>query len=518
MGVHVEPARAPSNDRLDELASRVLPSRRRLIDAWEATSFLESLGYTDSRVQREFGLSDARAAGEYLYGRACGEAFSGTERWTPPDAVSPRALVARSAASTFVYAVPWLLAFLAQAVTPNVMRLPSRIAPPLALALMFSLIASGGMVQAIARRAEFYVGLRQIAMARHVVRVLLKIGVALVLAMALAAVLIGWYFGLFPWGPLVLGVDAFIAMSLLWMVCGTFAVRQQQWRVAVAFIAGLVAFAVVRSTGADAVTAQFVAVTAVLVIAALQMPLVFGDRRLWAQGLPSGVTMPRLSVIVYWTVPYFWYGTVYFAFLFADRLAAATAGLGAGGAFGVPRPYGLGMELALLTLLVAASGAEVAGALFARALTQEAVDPIAGRGVRLSARLRRHHARAVALAAAVFLVTATIIAAGARRMLPAAHDPQVWRTLIVGDLGYACLVVGLTNVLALFGLRQPWVVVREFTAALALNIATGYVVSHVLGQFHAVDGLLIGAAFFAARSSLAVRRALSHADHAYAVG
>src|SRR6185369_2724749 len=146
------------------------------------------------------------------------------------------------------------------------------------------------------------------------------------------------------------------------------------------------------------------------------------------------------------------------------------AGLASGGTFGVPAQYVLGMELALLTLLVAASGAEVAGALFTRALTQEAVHPLAGQVAALSRKLRRHHARAVGLALAVFLVTAVAIAAGARRVLPGALDAQVWRTLIVGDLGYACLAVGLTNVLALFGTQRPWVVVREFTAALGINI------------------------------------------------
>jgi hypothetical protein len=184
----------------------------------------------------------------------------------------------------------------------------------------------------------------------------------------------------------------------------------------------------------------------------------------------------------------------------------------------VPSQYGLGMELALLTLLVAASGAEVAGALFARAFMQEAVHPVAGRVTELSARLRRHHTRAVVLAATVFLVTAVGIAGGALRMLTGELNSQVWRTLLVGDLGYACLAVGLTNVLVLFGTQRPWVVVREFTAALGLNIATGYVVSHVFGRFHAVDGLLIGAAYFAIRSTLAVRRTLKHVDYAYAVG
>src|SRR5262245_60376532 len=54
--------------QLEELREKVRALRPRLVDAWETTALIESLGYTDGRVQREFGFADTLEAGEYLHG------------------------------------------------------------------------------------------------------------------------------------------------------------------------------------------------------------------------------------------------------------------------------------------------------------------------------------------------------------------------------------------------------------------------------------------------------------------
>jgi hypothetical protein len=300
------------------------------------------------------------------------------------------------------------------------------------------------------------------------------------------------------------------------MVCGMFAIKQQQWRIAIAFGIGFGGFALARRLGADVMTAQVVAVAVVLVLGGLQVRRVLGAMT-GTSTLPLGVQMPRLSVVAYWTVPYFWYGTVYFAFLFADRVVAATAGDAAGGSFGIPAEYNLGMELALLTLLVAASGVEVAGALFGRALASEAVRPVGAETPGLVAALKAHHRRSLQLAACSILVTAVAIGWFSRHLLPDGISPQTWVTLVAGDVGYGCLALALVNGLVLFQIRRPWLVVRVFTAALVINLASGYLLSRLLGGFHAVDGLLLGAAYFAVASTLEVRRTLQHPDYAYAM-
>jgi hypothetical protein len=305
-------------------------------------------------------------------------------------------------------------------------------------------------------------------------------------------------------------------MALLWMVCGTFGIRQQQWRVAAAFVAGFAAFAGTRVAGTDVITSQLVAAATVLVAAAVQARGVFGKGD--AHGPRGSVPLPRLSVLVYWTAPYFLYGTIYFAFLFSDRLSAGTATVALLGAqFGIPAQYNLGMEMALLTLLVAASGVEVAAALFGRAFTREAIRPISGGDRPLHKVLFRHHNRAIALTLVTFVVAAVAIGLLSRRVLPEGLTPRALSTLVAGDLGYACLTIGLLNALLLFETRRPWLVARVFATALAINLVSGYLLSHMLGGFHAVDGMLLGAAYFAAASTIAVRQTLSRSDYAYAV-
>jgi hypothetical protein len=500
----------------DELVAAVRAVRPRLVDAWEATAVIESLGYTDARVQQEFGFSDTRAAGEYLY-PMCRGPVGPSERWAPT-AQPAVAIFTRAAASTLIYAVPWLSVFVAQILRPEAMQAPMRVAPALALALMFSLIVSGGFVQAIVRRGEFYIGMRQPGLARLVVEALLRFGIATTVVVALGGLFVGWYFELFAWPALILGADAFVLMSVLWMVCGIFAIRQQHWRVAIALFAGFLTFAGLRSAGGDVIMSQLTAAVTVLAAGLLQVRYVFGGAGS-AATLPRHIKLPRLSVLVYWTVPYFWYGVLYFAFLFADRLAAGTAAAAVPNApFSIPAAYNLGMELALLTLLVAASGVEVGGALFGRGFRAEAIRPFVRDGATFAAALQRHHRRAMVLTLGTFVVIAVAIAALAQRALPEIRTPEAWSTLIAGDLGYACLALGLLNALVLLEMRRVWAVVHELTTALLINLAGGYVLSHAFGSFHAVDGLLLGAGYFVVSSTITVQQTLKRSDYAYALG
>jgi len=156
-------------------------------------------------------------------------------------------------------------------------------------------------------------------------------------------------------------------------VCGIFAIRHQQWRVSIAFAVGFITFAIVRALGADVLAGQLIAATAVLVAAAVQMPRVFDDGTGAPPDRPRGVPLPRLSVVVYWTVPYSGTGRPTLRSCSPIGSRRHRAGALTNAPFGVPPAYNIGMELALLTLLVAASGVEVAAALFARAIAREAV-------------------------------------------------------------------------------------------------------------------------------------------------
>src|SRR5207247_4302443 len=124
----------------------------------------------------------------------------------PPTARPILSLIDAIGAS-LVYALPWLVTFLIERVRPEALRLPGNAGPPLSLALMLSLIVSGGFIQAICRRGQFYIGLKQPGLAALVTGYLLRFGAVAAVSAAAVGMFVGWYFNLFSWPYLVLWAD-----------------------------------------------------------------------------------------------------------------------------------------------------------------------------------------------------------------------------------------------------------------------------------------------------------------------
>ncbi|OLC48112.1 MAG: hypothetical protein AUH43_10195 [Acidobacteria bacterium 13_1_40CM_65_14] len=497
---------------LDELIAAVACARPRLIDAWETAAIIESLGYTDARIRREFGFPDTAALGAHVFNAL---AHHPAKPVPPVEPVSRRPIVSlfNSVGASLVYALPWLITFIVERLRPEAMRLPGNAGPPLSLALMFSLIVSGGFIQAISRRGQFYIGLKQPGLAALVTGYLLRLGAMVAVAAAATGLFVGWYFNLFSWPYLVLWADEFLLLCALWMTCGVLAIREEHWRVPLAFALGGLAFVIVSATGRDALLAQMIGAGTVLTAAAIQVPRVFTHSGFEEQ--PSVVPLPRMTVLLYRTLPFFWYGTLYFCFLFADRLAAsASVSALTGAPFGLRPQYKLGMDLALLTFLFAAAGVEYGNIRFTDLLTRAMRDPFDQNARVFQQRVSRIHLRVLGIVVCGFIPIAAIVGTLARRLLPG--EPEaVWTTVAIGDVGYLLLAIGLANALALFSLNRPWSAVKALTAGLIVNLTVGYVLSHMVSPYFAAAGLVAGAFVLAVESSVAVRRTIrSDGDHA----
>ena len=65
------------------------------------------------------------------------------------------------------------------------------------------------------------------------------------------------------------------------------------------------------------------------------------------------IKLPRLNALIYSLTPYFCYGTAYFSFIFADRIAAGTAiNPALGLIFAINSEYQRRMDIALLNFLL----------------------------------------------------------------------------------------------------------------------------------------------------------------------
>jgi hypothetical protein len=497
---------------IDALIANVASARPRLLDRWEAAALIESFGYTDSRLQREFGFDDSLSLGSFVYEKL--RARSAAVQSQPEPGPSIARDLLNSVSASIVYAVPWLVLFIIERYQPAALRLPGEVGPPLNLALMMSLVVSGGFVQAIARRGQFYIGIKQPALGSIVTGYLFRLGAGAAVVVAAVGSGIAAYFGLFAWPYIVLAADYFILLALLWMTCGIVTVREEQWRVPLAFAVGGVTFVILRASGKDVLMSQLLASAMVLAATLAQVSSVFASSR--RSGTTAAVPLPQMPVVAYRLLPFFWYGCAYFCFLFADRFSASASVAALTGApFGLRADYKLGMDVALLTFLFAAAGVEYANRHVTRRLREHLAKAYDGDVAKLRACISRIHRRAMAMSLAVFVVLAAVVGLGIHRLWPEL-DRAVWTMMAVGDIGYLLLSGGLLNALVLFSLNRPWEVVRVFTAGLAVNLVVGYISSHVFNTYFAAAGLIAGAVVIAVYSFAAVARTLARADRALA--
>lgn len=472
----------------------------------EITAVLESLGYTDALIRELTSHTDSRSLGQALYESGC---VRGVE--PPPKPVRPHSLVddlrvlLQTLSLSSIYAVPWVLTFALQRWHPEMLLVPHQAAAPLALALMFSLIVSGGFVQCMARKGTFYNGLRQPGLGAEVSLRLWQCGATALVTSAALAVGAAWYFEIFEPRFSVLGAIAYIALGALWLTCGALWVERRYWHVPAAYAGGAVAFIACRQLGGTPLVAQSAAVLVALTIAVGLMAVALRRHRLKAG---RRLSLPRFAVLVRALTPYFCYGAGYFAFVFADRLAAGSAVPTASGVhFSVDARYQAAMDAALLCFLVSMAAVEFLNHRFVHFWQREATRWAPSSGEMYRARIRRSCARSRMMIVASFVVTVYLVG-----LLPSVRetlsDPVTARVWMLGLAGYLLFELGLFNSLALFSVNAPVAVLRALCTGLVVNAAGGYLLSNAFGPFFAAAAMTAGAAVFLWRSDRALRTAL----------
>ena len=499
---------------LDAVVAAVRRAQPDLVDLWEVTAQIEAAGYSDARIRQELNLPDARALAQVVYRRLREDAGAVAAAAPVPSRLERAGAALTSFAADFsssvVYAVPWLVMFWMQHVRPDAFAVPEVLTAPLMLALMGSLVATGGAVQAIARKGVFYTSLGQPAVAYRVTRKLFECGAATAVGVGLFVTLAAWHFELFPGGVLLVSASVYVTLSLLWMVCALITVDGKRWRVPVVFGAGAAAFVALHQAGGSTVAAQLGATYAALLAGALFAAV---DRVRCQEPPPS--FLPRTRVLVHSLAPYFWYGTLYFSLLFADRLVAGTARLLNGEPFGLDVAYAQATEVALVSFLLMAALVEHLNTLFMRGLRRDVArrtptDP------ELAHAVGRRHLLLLLVIVLVFPVIDAVCRSVSVSLRPMAIAPGGWRVLVPASAGYLCLAIGLLNALILLSLNRPFAVVSAFITALLVNVAVGAIGAILFGAAFAALGLTAGAAWLAVRTTGRVSGVLATPAHAYA--
>ena len=484
------------------------PSWRPPLDELDLAVRLETEGVTDEVARSMHGYASTLDMAE-----ACFPSLAISAAAPPPPAASLPAW--REWLRGTVFAVPMLLCALSM-LTLGVSLWGGDLSPDLAsavaIATVASLVVTGGFVQAMSRRAMFYLGAQNFPAAAALVRAWGLAGVTALLSTALAGLAANLVFAWLP-GALALHTAAFfVLLGLLWLACGgLYLVNRASW-IGGATVLGIAVVAMLhRGLGWPLHNAQLGGVAAAVTLALAGGFTWFRARTQGA--VAASFVAPARELFL--AAPYFAYGAAYYLFLFADRLIAWTAHTNAAALPVQFRgDYETALDLAMAAFVIQTGWVQASLASFHRHVEciQRALP--AGEYERFNSALHSFYGWRMARIGSFGFATSGLVYFLVARyeLLPFANMRPV---LAIALLAYPVVVAGLWNASLLFTLGQPLPVVASVSLGAVVSLSGGYLVSRTGSYEAAVVGFLAGAFLFAAISCLAVLGSFQKLDRHY---
>lgn len=507
-----------SNKEIEELLLSGRQGKSQIVHARELAALMESLGCTD-RAAKDAGFKSIFSYAEHLF-----EGFHPDRRRKLRSKAASTSFWAefkcamRSFSLSLAYAVPWMALLMLEYLRPNALQVSPELGGALSLSLIASLTTSGGFIQMISRSGHLYYGLDEPVLARQTCMSLLNLGLTCSLLAAVLGMILGFYFQLFTGKYLILAAINYVSLSVLWMFCAVLSVQKRGWYIPFAFLLGALLSGLIKIIAHSGATVLLVLWPVLAVFAALAFALA-GFRHAEKKQVGAGDRVrPRLNVWAISLVPFYLYGTVYFSFLFADRLAAGSAIPWVSGlSFGIDPAYKKGMDLVLLAFLVTAALAEYLGDSFLRFWHRLAAELPQTAGDELITSLRRRHWKTMFAIFVVFGLTSFASWLVFSHSGTLASSPRLLQTAILGGVGYLLLNMALLDIVILASANANSLALVAVTMGLAANVLTGYSLSHLWGVQFAAVGLLTGSAVVLWKCNAAVRQILRSPDYHYSV-
>ncbi|MBD2255486.1 hypothetical protein [Nostoc parmelioides] len=506
------------DEKICELVVAISEVSSEMADFWQVTAIIESLGYTDRVIRQEFGFADTLSLGKYVYDNY---KLSPTSKSKLKRKNAWRHLIheiqifIEQFSQSFVYALPLLLILLLESlhIDNQSQLLPPELASLITLATMASLTISGGFVQMISRRGEFYLKLGEPMQGRRVCFPIIYLGTATSILLGLFGLWFGFYQGQFADEYLMLAALYYLVLSLLWMLLAALGI-QLRWFPPLIMLGLSILFVFLRVwVNLDALTAQIISMFATLIVVICLVAFGLGKDNQTGQISGAKAPLPRLSSLVYLLSPYCFYGIAYFSFIFGDRMIAGWAVNPAFGlVFAIDAGYQQAMDLALVNFLLLVPLVEYLGYQFIRYWYGNTKDMNIEKLSNFYGKLFYRYWLTIGITIIFF---ALCMAGTLGFVKPTNWSLETNLKSLFGSLGYLFFVIGLLNAILLFSLNQTIIVIKSIIPALLLNLTLGYILAHIISPDCAVIGLVTGAALFMLRSTHEVLQAMKQLDYIY---
>lgn len=300
-----------------------------LQDALDVAAVIESLGWTDLRVEENFGYPDVFSMAQDLYDELHRDV---TTKPLPIQVrISRRHLIfsiIRDVGHGLTFTLPMVVSVMAM-ITLHITFSSYQYfsvsnATAIALATFLSFLTTGGFSQAMTNVYYILLGMQKTGEIEAAVFQLLRWGIWMTLGACGALLIIDFVFPIMPLRLISLMILYTIMLSALWLsFTGLYILRREYFLTFITVIAIGVAYFLYHR-GLAVQWAQAVAMLVASLLSVSTSVVIFRRRTRGLTTLP-GIFKTRMPQLIHSASPYFLYGILYFIFIYTDRLVAWTS-------------------------------------------------------------------------------------------------------------------------------------------------------------------------------------------------
>ncbi len=509
-----------------ELVEQVAQATMNPEDSYEVAAVMESMGWNDSMVKETFGAEDvfdlAQDVWEAIQSQLLVVPVAHAEKLSPWEYFMR---VLRSFIRGTIFALPMAVSVVSMLTLRfslwSYENLTTELATSISIGTILSFMVVGGFTQAIARRGFMYLGIGYVNMARQSTYYFVKIGYVVCLITAVFYLLFNFTFAIYPWKMTLITVLYLLFLSAIWLSVTILYILQKELTFTALITAGIaivyIQFIVLEI---DIIISQIIAIFIVAVASMFIANYVFvKEERKMEKGIAP--TMPRRSITLYTSLPYFAYGFLYFTLINIDRVIAwSTNNVYMPYFIWFRGEYELGLDFALLVLMLPMGLVEVVvNEIMTNLVVYQRNFRAKDAGTMNQMYLVFYKKRFILVG--IFSLINALLLYLLINALDQAHlirltvfaNPVTLFTFAVAVISYAILALALMNCLILFSLSQPTMVSRSILIGLLVNIVVGFVLSRWIGYEWAVIGLFVGSLVFTILTTKKVLHVLRNLDY-----
>ncbi len=371
------------------------------------------------------------------------------------------------------------------------------------LGVIFGLIGTGGFVQVIGRQVSHYWFSNDFQMARKSTIEVIKDGLVFMGVLSLLALILNFFANFYPYRFLWLVYCYAYSIGILLLLSAVFHPLKERWAITVAFIiAAGISLYLHLYTSLETYYTHWIGIWIAIALMALYLNWFF-KRKLKKTKKLNRATSKNV-VMVYRNYRYFFYGLVFFIFIFTDRfLAWSTVNEGS-----LPyviyyeKNYEIGMDIAILIffLLVGVLEFGIASfSTFSDILQKQTSYNQADVFNRKSLKMYWEHVL-ILLIVGVIMTFLLYMVIWQRLGYEKAFDEGLnfvsIKVSLIGGVGYILVAWGMLNSLYLFTLNQPAKPLNAILIAWSVNVAVGLAASRLISYEYSVVGMAVGSAVF----------------------